>query len=55
MIGPNREWDEAVRIVDGRHGYTVEYAPDPDSHRAEYDAEYQRLRRGDPVPWEGEK
>lgn len=31
--------DEAIRRVDQRHGYTVEGAPDPDAHRAEYDAE----------------
>jgi hypothetical protein len=43
----NSAWDEAVRIVDGRHNYTVEFAPDPDAHRAEYDAEYRRLRRGE--------
>ena len=36
---PNRVRDEAVRIVDTRHGYTAEHAPDPESHRAEYDAE----------------
>jgi hypothetical protein len=38
-------WDKAVEIVDGRHGYTVEFAPNPAAHRAEYDAEYRRLRR----------
>jgi hypothetical protein len=38
-------WDKAVEIVDGRHGYAIEFAPDPDAHRAEYDAEYRRLRR----------
>jgi hypothetical protein len=36
---PNSVRDEAVRIVDTRHGYTAEHAPDPESHRAEYDAE----------------
>jgi len=36
--------DEAVRIVDQRHGYTVEASPDPDAHRAEYDDEEARLR-----------
>lgn len=34
---------EAVRLVDQRHGYTVEFAPDPDKHRAEYDAEEAKL------------
>lgn len=40
-------WDEAVRIVDQRHGYAIEFAPDPDAHRAEYVNEYRRLRRGE--------
>ena len=36
--------DEAIRRVDQRHGYTVEFAPDPDAHRAEYDAEEEAIR-----------
>jgi hypothetical protein len=39
---PNSVRDEAVRIVDQRHGYTVEHAPDPEAHRAEYDEEERR-------------
>lgn len=39
----NRVRDEAVRAVDARHGYTVEYAPDPEAHRAEYDEEERRV------------
>ena len=31
--------EAAVEIVDRRHGYTVEFAPTPEAHRAEYDAE----------------
>lgn len=30
--------DLAVKIVDTLHGYTAEYAPDPDGHREEYGA-----------------
>lgn len=37
--------DEAVRIVDQRHGYTCEFAPSPAAHMAEYDAELHRLNR----------
>ena len=36
--------DEAVRIVDARHGFTAEFAPDPQAHRDEYDAEEERIR-----------
>jgi hypothetical protein len=36
--------DLAVARVDGRHGYTVEFAPDPETHRAEYDDEEARIR-----------
>lgn len=47
----NREArDEAVRIVDARHGYTVEQAPNPDAHREEYDREEARLAAGEPCP-----
>jgi hypothetical protein len=38
--------DEAVRRVDQRHGYTVEFASDPEEHRAEYDDEEARLKQG---------
>lgn len=36
--------DEAVANVDHRHGYTVEFSPWPEEHRAEYDEEEERLR-----------
>jgi hypothetical protein len=35
----------AVELVDRRHGYTMEHAPSPAAHRAEYDAEEDRLLR----------
>ncbi len=34
-----------MRIVDQRHGYTVEFAPDPHCHRDEYDAAEAILAR----------
>lgn len=37
--------DEAVRRVDARHGYTCEFAPDPDAHRGEYDVEEATIRQ----------
>jgi hypothetical protein len=36
--------EQAVRNVDARHGYTVEFSIDPRAHRDEYDAEEERLR-----------
>lgn len=36
--------DEAVAAVDGRHGYTLEFAPDREAHLAEYVAEEQARR-----------
>jgi len=35
--------DRAVTAVDARHGYTMEFAPSPAAHRAEYEAEEDRL------------
>lgn len=42
---PNSEHarDAAVRIVDARHGYTVEHSPHPEIHRREYEREERRL------------
>jgi hypothetical protein len=42
LCGPTLR-DRAVANVDARHGYTVEFASDPDAHRAEYDEEERRL------------
>jgi hypothetical protein len=39
--------DRAVEIVDVRHGFTAEFAPDPDAHRAEYDETERLLYGGD--------
>jgi hypothetical protein len=36
--------DQAVANVDGRHGYAVEFAADPEAHRDEYRDEEVRLR-----------
>lgn len=35
--------DRAVETVDGRHRYTIEFAPGWAAHAAEYDAEETRL------------
>lgn len=42
--------DQAVANVDARHGFTVEFAPDPEQHRAEYDNEEERLHAATPLP-----
>ncbi len=34
---------EAVRIVDGRHGCSLEHAADPAAHRLDYDEEEARI------------
>jgi hypothetical protein len=34
---------EAIRIVDQRHGYTMEFAPDPLAHSQEYEEEERKL------------
>lgn len=36
--------DEAVRRVDERHGFTMEFAPSPSQHKAEYDLEEEAIR-----------
>lgn len=36
--------EEAVESVDKRHGYTMEHAPSPAQHRAEYNREEELLR-----------
>jgi regulator of replication initiation timing len=42
---PPRDFrDEAVANVDQRHGFTYEFAPNPEAHRAEYGGEERRLR-----------
>lgn len=35
--------DKAIENVDRRHGYTMEFAPHPPTHKLEYDAEEQKL------------
>jgi hypothetical protein len=35
---------QAVQLVDGRHGYTMEFAACPQAHSDDYDIEEQRLR-----------
>lgn len=40
--------DLAVRIVDDRRGYSIEYAPDPATHELEYQAETARILSQDP-------
>lgn len=35
--------DKAVETVDRRHGYTMEFAPHPLTHKREYDEEEQKL------------
>ena len=36
----------AVIIVDGRHGFTMEFSSNPEDHAKEYDEEEERLRVG---------
>jgi hypothetical protein len=35
--------EEAVRLVDRRHGYTCEYSSSPEGHRNEYQLEHEAL------------
>lgn len=36
--------DLAISMVDGKHGFTMEFAPSPDAHREEYDRMERDLR-----------
>src|SRR5262249_49224357 len=38
-----RAREEAIRVVDGRHGYSIEFAADPAAHDQEWRAEEERL------------
>lgn len=43
--------DLAVERVDGRHGFTMEFAPNPYAHKLEYDDEERALAEwADPEP-----
>jgi len=47
-----RAREEAVRLVDGRLGYTLEFSADPAAHRLDYDEEEARILAaiGRPAP-----
>lgn len=38
-----RAREEAIRLVDGRRGYSIEFAPDSAAHEQEWRAEEERL------------
>lgn len=38
-----RAREEAIRTVDGRHGYSIEFAADPAAHEQDWRAEEERL------------
>lgn len=38
-----RAREEAIRVVDGRRGYTIEFASDPAAHALDYDQEADQI------------
>lgn len=35
--------EQAIRVVDGRRGYSLEFASDPAAHQLDYDEEQARI------------
>lgn len=38
-----RAREEAIRVVDGRRGYSIEYSTDPAAHQLDYEEEEARI------------